>query len=569
MVKRQAAAAGLDHNLAPAKRVRSSAEHSRSLSTLSDELTLRILAYLPVSDLTLCQRLSRKFSSLAGDDQLWKAHYYDRFVRPRASRLPGIRDVSSRDARFASKASRWLDEGHLLESRGTTGKKTNWKPQYKLRHNWTKGSCAVQEIKVAEKAPIPPVVVQMCDGVIYMASREEGLRAWSAKGERRLLAQASLESTSLSPPTCLAVDASDDNTKLSKVVLGFEDGSFALYDMDLKSEMIKRRHSSEPSNNGLIASVAIAWPYVVTMTATQSLSVYECGASESGIDPVRADGAPRLLHALKSHNVWPPLSTCLRISADTVLVSIAYALPTYLSGWTVGVQEVQLSKSGDLQRSRTASAIDEHYRPLAFSSIPMTSHLSPHSSGTTTLAFQESRQIHSKPTSLSHTHPYLLVSHPDNTLTLYMIFSTKDSLSISDGTRLWGHTSSVSGAHVGNRGKAVSVSRQGDELRVWELEGGFMSSAARKRLAGGSVSVRVQPGAQITKPDNTTQAGLDLVSHSSAEVDSRSSHTGESDRNDQSELTFTRGWIGFDEENVVALKEESQGRQALVVYDFT
>jgi hypothetical protein len=32
---------------------------------------------------------------------------------------------------------------------------------------------------------------------------------------------------------------------------------------------------------------------------------------------------------------------------------------------------------------------------------------------------------------------------------------------------------------------------------------------------------------------------------------------------------LTRGWIGFDEENVVVLKEQSQGRQALVVYDFT
>ena len=38
---------------------------------------------------------------------------------------------------------------------------------------------------------------------------------------------------------------------------------------------------------------------------------------------------------------------------------------------------------------------------------------------------------------------------------------------------------------------------------------------------------------------------------------------------DAAELTLTRGWIGFDEENVVVLKEQSHGRQALVVYDFT
>ncbi|KAK6435639.1 hypothetical protein LTR95_008171 [Oleoguttula sp. CCFEE 5521] len=562
MVKRQAAAAGLDHDPSPAKRVRNNGDHSRSLSTLSDELTLRILSYLPVSDLALCQ-------SLAGDRQLWKAHYYDRFVRPRASRLPGIRDVSSRDARFASKASRWLDEGHLLEGRGRAGGQTNWKRQYKLRHNWTRGSCAVEVIRVAEKAPIPPVVVQMCDGVIYMASREEGLRAWSAKFGRSLLAHVGLESSSQTPPTCLAVDSAGDGTTASTIVLGFEDGSFALYDMDEKVKTLRHRHRHESSNNGIIASVAISWPFVVTMTATQLLSVYTCEPQEAKKASARDHGAPQLLHSLKSHNIWPPLSTCLRVTADTVLVSIAYALPTYLSGWTVGVQEIQLSKLGDFQRSRTASAIDEHYRPLAFSSIPMTSHLSPHSSGTTTPSFQESRQIHSKPISLSHTHPYLLVSHPDNTLTLYMIFSTKDSLSISDGTRLWGHTSSVSGAHVGNRGKAVSISRQGDELRIWELEGGFMSSAARKRLAGGSVSVRVQPGTTSLTPEDTSQTGLDLVSHGSTNVASRGSPTDEGDVDGRSELTLTRGWIGFDEENVVVLKEESQGRQALVVYNFT
>ena len=97
----------------------------------------------------------------------------------------------------------------------------------------------------------------------------------------------------------------------------------------------------------------------------------------------------------------------------------------------------------------------------------------------------ELRHIHSKPTSLSYTHPYLLVAHPDNTLTLYLVTSTAQALSISAGSRLWGHTSSVSGAHVGGRGKAVSVSRRGDELRIWELEGGFASSAAKRRLAMG------------------------------------------------------------------------------------
>lgn len=53
MVKRGAEKAGLDADH-EAKRVRpSSRDH---LSRLSDELVLRVLSYLPVSQLVLCQR---------------------------------------------------------------------------------------------------------------------------------------------------------------------------------------------------------------------------------------------------------------------------------------------------------------------------------------------------------------------------------------------------------------------------------------------------------------------------------------------------------------------------------
>jgi hypothetical protein len=158
---------------------------------------------------------------LAGDGQLWKQHYYDRFVRPRASRLPGLKDVTSaeKNLHFASKASKWLDDEHLIKRGG----RTNWKRQYKLRHNWTSGSCAVNEIQVAEQAPVPPVIVQMHDGVIYMASLDDGLRAWSAKSDRKLLAQKHFEKKQRAPPTSLAVDAASSDARLSRVVVGYED----------------------------------------------------------------------------------------------------------------------------------------------------------------------------------------------------------------------------------------------------------------------------------------------------------------------------------------------------------
>ncbi|RMY41729.1 hypothetical protein D0864_16172 [Hortaea werneckii] len=472
-------------------------------SRLSDELILRILSYLPVSQLVLCQRLSHKYRSLAGDGQIWKERYYNRFVRPRASRLPGLKETGTSDQRlsFASKASRWLEDEHLVGH----GTNTNWKRQYKLRHNWTQGSCAVDEIEVAEQPAIPPILVQMHNGIIYMADHTDGLRAWASKGKRKLLAQLAFpKERSSHPPTTLALDTQSSDASLQRII------------------QMSRHEMYDP---------------------------------------------PRLMHSLKSHTVWPPLTTSLRTTPSTITVSIAYAQPTYLSGWTVGIQEVKVSSTGTFLESRLASAIDQHYRPLAFAAPPMMSHLAGLAAGTlSTSTTLELRHIHSKPTSLSYTHPYLLVSHPDNTLTLYLVTSTAQTLSISAGSRLWGHTSSVSGAHVGGRGKAVSVSKRGDELRVWELEGGFASSAARRRLATGDLSVQIRPEFQDDSHE-VSQAGIDLVNQDIPTTSKRARQN--QSLEEEPELTLTRGWIGFDEENVVVLKEHSQGKQALVIYDFT
>jgi hypothetical protein len=81
--------------------------------------------------------------------------------------------------------------------------------------------------------------------------------------------------------------------------------------------------------------------------------------------------------------------------------------------------------------------------------------------------------------------------------------------------------------------------------------------------------VRVQPETvKIDTPD-ATQAGLDLVKRQSTNSEPTGKLPTDDTDSDLDELTLIRGWIAFDEENVVVLKEQSQGRQALVVYDFT
>lgn len=123
------------------------------LTDLSDELLIRILHNLPIQTLLQCQRLSHRFYTLAGDSQLWKNLYYNRFVLPRALRIPGPKTDAA--LHFSSRGSKWLDENTLL------GKKTDWKGQYKLRHNWSIGACEVQEIHVADRPSVPSMLVKL------------------------------------------------------------------------------------------------------------------------------------------------------------------------------------------------------------------------------------------------------------------------------------------------------------------------------------------------------------------------------------------------------------------------
>jgi hypothetical protein len=512
------------------------------LSRLSDEVLLRILSFLSIDDLNTCQRLSRKHKSIAADSQLWKALYYNRFVKPRASRLPGIRDpeLSNDHLHYSSKLSKWLDEENLVKR----GKETNWKRQYKLRHNWTRGACKVEEMQVAERPPLPPLLVRMHEGVVYTVDSVGGLRAWNSKKERGMLAKATLPSRS--PPTALAIDVSPSLADTHKVSVGFEDGTLVVYEFDRWKSVLNLRYQHPASSNGMLSAVAICMPYLVTMTASQLLSLYRFE------DKGQAWESPRLLHSLRSHTTWPPLSLAIRSSSQSIIATIAYAIPTFSSGWSVGVQEMWLSPEGVLLDSRLATSTSETRGIIT--SLP--SSLPPSRIHSPMPNFAAASPGFSKPTSLSYSHPYLLLSHPDNTLTLYMVTSTDRTLSIGSPSRLWGHTSSVSGAHVGGRGKAVSVSTRGDELRIWELEG-----SSRRKIAGSEMSVRVQsPHKPVTSLADLNRSiaqrgdGLGLALES---------------KNGMDDMSIVRGWVGFDEENVVILREKSAGSQALVVYDFT
>jgi hypothetical protein len=129
---------------------------------------------------------------------------------------------------------------------------------------------------------------------------------------------------------------------------------------------------------------------------------------------------------------------------------------------------------------------------------------------------------------------------------MYLVVSTTNSLFVRGGQRLWGHTSSVSAVQVTSRGKAVSVSSRGDELRIWELEMAVASLNTHRPVEENSIQISAENKPPLPGPVlEANPVGL------------------------AAGATRMQGCVGFDEERVVLLREKEVGTPLLECYDFT
>lgn len=492
---------------------------------------------------------------------------------------------------------------------GSGGEDRSWKRQYKLRHNWARGQCAVEELQLGSECGLPEassspnMIVKVLEGIAVTADAATGLRAWDLK-TKQLVAQTRLdEYETCALPSCMALDGQLLRRRSLDIALGFADGSFGTWRLDIEQKQMGRRYRHESSSNGEIIGVALLYPYIITATKSTLISLYtfdspsppsdhpnhveesrfdndittapgsettQASDAESfpQRDPPRRDAqnealaeknevrkpetcTPYLLTSLKSHTSRAPLALSLRHATGSTVASIAYTFST-IRGWSLGIQELHIrpSKSGVNSRPEIATTQLAYTLPVHETWHDMPSPpLSPARQSRPVTAFPEEHDQFDRldgPISLSYTHPYLLATLPDNTLILHLCTSGSSSLSISPSIRLWGHTSGISDAEITGRGKAVSVSCRGEEIRVWELEG---------RTSGRSIEVR--PTAKTATTTTTTTTGHDTASegplreHLNAQWDDR------------------RNWVGFDEEMVIVLKESREGRESLLVYDFT
>lgn len=582
------------------------------LSPLSDELLIRILSHLSLPQLLRVAPVSHRFHRLAEDSQLWKGLYYARFVLPRALRIPGFREgrgttsgVRDHKLHYKGRRTLWADGrlgGLVREVEAAVGThparrlrvgfdldddkedRVNWKRQFKIRHNWARGKCAVEELKLGpdgeqdeeeddfeadEEEDRSAMLVKVVEGLAITADSSCGLRAWDLR-TREVLAHVDLCESGTEEgftPSCLAIDDRELEKGTLDMALGFTDGSFGVWRLDIAHKSLSRLYRHEKSSNGKLMGMAYLHPYLLTATGAVLISLYtfdipditstedeETTVQDSSSQPsnhstkldtpstkstIRDQSSlppPYLLTSLKSHTSNPPLALSIRKTATTTVASIAYTF-FVRQGWSIGIQDLHITSPPPTTIARPAPAITTRlaYTPPFESTPPRSTKQRPNNrqSG----PCRPRQAVPSGPISLCYTHPYLLATLPDNTLLLHLCTSTAAALSISPGIRLWGHTSGISDAEITARGKAVSVSSRGEEMRVWELEG---------RRGSRSVEIRAE------------SAGADSVQPTAAAAAAASANWEE-----------RRNWVGFDDEMVIVLKEGRGGRESLLVYDFT
>jgi hypothetical protein len=366
------------------------------------------------------------------------------------------------------------------------------------------------------------------------------------------MATASLTAYSKSPPvvpTALAISQLQDEIQIS---VGLENGRFSLFVWNIGTSDLRFQSSHMCCNDGAITAMALSSPYLLIVSQHKDLTLYDLCHGSQRAGKAGDIQEPHQLASLRAENIVAPMTLSLRVSSFDLVATIVYSFFHTGCGWSLGIQELRLGKDGQQLDSRLTTTVDSQYGlrpPRALSQSQERWYSATQPMNNQSLVSETPAILHQKPpTSMSYSHPYLLTSHADNTLTMYLVVSTSDKLFVQGGRRLWGHTSSVSAVQVTNRGKAVSVSARGDEIRIWELEMAISTLGSRKCF-------KEENGVQLN-PENKQDEGSEIapVHHNLDNVDHNQG--------------LLQNCVGFDEERVLLLRDKT-GTQLLGCYDFT
>ena len=487
---------------------------------------------------------------LAHDSSLWRHLYIERFAHDN----PKPRDRVHRKERPRRRVLRSIPRKSARDSSCAIAK--DWKSQYKVRHKWANGSCTFHEIILAGEGEgnAPRVLLCVHGSIAITADESHGMRGWTVKDHEQSLLATNAFSQGMSEcersrPNAIAVAIRNSTSQLITFAIGFANGSLNLCSFDVDARRFRILSSFRVFDNSRVDAIDVACPYVFSMSQDHSIAVYDVSGTLSRQDD---DGnSPRLLSYLSSNTTGEPLSLTSRKVRQNTIISIAYACPSYLTGWTLGLQELELNPQGVFIQSRIATAQSSHRRVNLSSSSDIMRARGRLRHG--------SLENSKKPSAITYAHPYLLATFADNTLGFHLVRSSNNHLSMSPEFRLWGHTASISAACIGERGKTVTVA-QGSDVRVWDLEEAFNSEEFDV------ASVRLQPEKDRDKDGHSYKnypsnlAVLPDYMRSMSNWQEARPGIVRSDRGVS---------VVFDEERLVVLQDASSATRSFRVYDFT
>jgi hypothetical protein len=309
---------------------------------VSDELLLRIFSYVDEQTLLNAAPVSRQFYRVASDAQLWRSHYYRRFILPRANRIPGLKVENKAYARVPSTREapghgqgQGQGRGHSVGAEFETARSSNnaatssrpptssaepaepaesehikppfkpvdpsgksrdptdyvdWKQQYRLRHNWARGLCEVRHVQVSPiDCTLTPIsqrrtLVKVVDGLAVTVDLQAGLRAWDLRTQQSI-AQTSTETHDgiCLVPTALSLDGNRLSADVLDIMLGFNDGTFGIWRLTVSEGKLAILYRQDKSYVGRLTSVAYSYPYALTAAELGFITLYtfEQPATES------------------------------------------------------------------------------------------------------------------------------------------------------------------------------------------------------------------------------------------------------------------------------------------------
>ncbi|KAL5614273.1 hypothetical protein BROUX41_004383 [Berkeleyomyces rouxiae] len=535
------------------------------LTNLSDEMLLRILSFSALNEVLTVSLVCQRLYSIACDPQIWRSFFYGRFIEPRARRVSSHRNNPTGLSGARLTKATW-QLGEALSDKQDADGVTDWKTQYKVHYNWAKGECQYEEVVTAESAPsrTSPSPQQAKNGLVGMASVEHGLRIFCMK-RRLYIAHTPLDALPLSLTLDFKLSSSQP-----LVAVGFEAGTLAIWrlaqDPEPKLVLIAKQDGSRKS--GDVIKIASSFPYLIASTSACELQLFDTGRIFDST-PRANTKIPEPILISKFHGHYNKTSTFFirHQSVTSAVASVAFSSSS-IRGWCVGLQEFHIKRQGgqfgkaEIHDTRSVVKLPQIYPCQSLSQT------------TTQTTLRQS------PRALSYSHPYLVMSLLDNTLMLFVCQSTEASLMISEGFQLVGCTSAVAGVGITSRGKAISISKSSDEIRVWDLE------ALGSRMASQMNSATRPP----RRPSPLKANGLFgntsyleyqgviglirnlLVRPRPERKKIASFAVKEEDSNgcvDMFEWASERFWVGFDDEYVTVSKINRDGTEILTLYDFT